>query len=158
MIVCTVLNKQSLFVPVENGDGMSYSKCARGQGAVRSWPLTADPERSCDPEHSRRRRPSLSLRPLLRYGTDTTVGPASPDWVVGPVDPSIRWPPHVGSFLSRSVLLDCYGYRQKLKFSRTQVRTKPKTYSGTWGRYGVDGIVKFQECQPPLIRRLGLVN
>ena len=145
------MNKQNLFVPAENGDGMSYSKYARGHGVGRSWPLTADPERSCDPEHSRR-----ILRPLLRYGTEDQ---RARHWEVGPVDPSIPWPPHVGSFLSRSVLLDCYGYRQKLKFSsRTQVRTKPKTYSGTWGRYGVDGIVKFQECQPPLIRRLGLVN
>ena len=123
------MNKHNLFVPAENGDGMSYSKYARGHGVGRSWPLTADPERSCDPEHSRRIRPSLSLRPLLRYGTEDQ---RARHWEVGPVDPSIPWPPHVGSFLSRSVGL------LRLQ-AEAEIQQKPKAYSGTWGRYNVDG-------------------
>jgi hypothetical protein len=116
---------------------------AQGGGRARgtSWPLTADPGRSCDPEHSRRRRETaepepLSLRPLRCYGR---YGCRLQDqrarrWEVGPVDPSIPWPPHVGSFLSRSVGL------LRLHAGRSS-RSSPDAHGAA--RYGRRGTVKI---------------
>jgi hypothetical protein len=97
---------------------MSYSKCARaGEGVGRSWPLTADPERSSGALKTKTAETLAPSVATVRYGR-VLQDQRARHWEVGRADPSIPWPPHVGSFLSRSVLLDCYGYRKKLKFSR----------------------------------------